>query len=98
VLIIMALCAADSPSDLRRRALGRERSWPTLRSGPSALARGSGGFWAEAAEEIHWDKTWRKVLDDSNQPLYRWFVGGEVNTCYNAVIGTCKAAAANRRR
>src|SRR5438445_9386415 len=42
-------------------------------------------FWAEAANEIHWYKTWRKVLDDSNPPLYRWFVGGEVNTCYNAV-------------
>ena len=43
------------------------------------------GFWAEAAEEIHWYKKWHKVLDDSNKPLYRWFVGGEVNTCYNAV-------------
>jgi propionyl-CoA synthetase len=42
-------------------------------------------FWAEAAEDIHWFKRWEKVLDDSNQPFYRWFVGGEVNTCYNAV-------------
>jgi len=25
------------------------------------------------------------VLDDSRQPFYRWFVGGEVNTCYNAL-------------
>ena len=24
-------------------------------------------------------------LDDSRQPLYRWFVGGELNTCYNAL-------------
>lgn len=43
------------------------------------------GFWAEAAEEIHWYKKWHKVLDDSNKPFYRWFVGGEVNTSYNAV-------------
>lgn len=43
------------------------------------------GFWAEAAEQVHWYKKWEKVLDDSNQPFYRWFVGGEVNTCYNAV-------------
>ena len=43
------------------------------------------GFWAEAAEEIHWYKKWDKVLDDSNKPFYRWFVGGEVNTCYNAL-------------
>ncbi len=43
------------------------------------------GFWAEAAEKVHWYKKWQKVLDDSNQPFCRWFVGGEVNTCYNAL-------------
>ncbi len=43
------------------------------------------GFWAEAAKEIHWYKTWDKVLDDSRKPFYRWFSGAEVNTCYNAV-------------
>jgi propionyl-CoA synthetase len=25
------------------------------------------------------------VLDDSNKPFYRWFTGGMVNTCYNAL-------------
>ncbi|MBL25665.1 MAG: propionyl-CoA synthetase [Rhodospirillaceae bacterium] len=43
------------------------------------------GFWAEAAEEIHWTKRWDRVLDDSNPPFYRWFEGAETNTCYNAV-------------
>ena len=43
------------------------------------------GFWAEAAEKISWVKKWDKVLDDSNKPFYRWFRGGELNTCYNAV-------------
>ncbi|MEE8265550.1 MAG: propionyl-CoA synthetase, partial [Acidiferrobacterales bacterium] len=33
----------------------------------------------------HWTKRWDKVLDDSNKPFYRWFSGGEVNTCYNAL-------------
>jgi propionyl-CoA synthetase len=42
-------------------------------------------FWAEAAEECHWYKKWDKVLDDSQKPFYRWFSGGEVNTCYNAL-------------
>jgi propionyl-CoA synthetase len=42
-------------------------------------------FWADAAQEIHWYKKWHKVLDDSNKPFYRWFAGGEVNTCYNAI-------------
>ncbi|MDM8517972.1 propionyl-CoA synthetase [Desulfobacterales bacterium HSG16] len=42
-------------------------------------------FWAEQAEDCHWYKKWDKVLDDSNKPFYRWFTGGEVNTCYNAL-------------
>ena len=43
------------------------------------------GFWGEAAEAVHWHKKWDKVLDDSNKPFYRWFTGGMVNTCYNAL-------------
>lgn len=43
------------------------------------------GFWGEAAQALHWDKPWDKVLDDSNKPFYRWFAGGQINTCYNAV-------------
>ena len=42
-------------------------------------------FWAEAAADIIWHKPWKKVLDDSRAPFYRWFVGGEINTCYNAL-------------
>jgi propionyl-CoA synthetase len=42
-------------------------------------------FWGEIAEDCHWYKKWDKVLDDSNKPFYRWFVGGECNTCYNAL-------------
>ncbi|MCH9669830.1 MAG: propionyl-CoA synthetase [Gammaproteobacteria bacterium] len=42
-------------------------------------------FWAEAAEDIQWTKKWDRVLDDSAAPLYRWFPGAELNTCYNAV-------------
>jgi len=42
-------------------------------------------FWAEAAEDCYWYKKWDKVLDDSHKPFYRWFVGGEINTCYNAL-------------
>jgi len=41
--------------------------------------------WAAAAEDCHWYKKWDKVLDDGKKPFYRWFSGGEVNTCYNAL-------------
>src|SRR5436309_1906888 len=47
--------------------------------------RDPAGFWGEAAEAVYWYRKWEKVLDDSHQPFYRWFVGGEVNTCYNAL-------------
>jgi propionyl-CoA synthetase len=42
-------------------------------------------FWAEAAEHLVWERRWDRVLDDSNAPIYRWFTGGRLNTCYNAV-------------
>ncbi len=28
---------------------------------------------------------WETALDDSDPPLYRWFVGGETNACFNEV-------------
>src|SRR5205823_5999551 len=42
-------------------------------------------FWAAAAEDIHWEKRWDRVFDDRHPPFYRWFVGGALNTCYNAL-------------
>jgi propionyl-CoA synthetase len=42
-------------------------------------------FWGKQAEACHWYKKWDKVLDDSNKPFYRWFIGGVTNTCYNAL-------------
>ena len=43
------------------------------------------GFFAEAAEDVHWFRKWDKVLDDSAAPIYHWFRGGVTNTCYNAL-------------
>ena len=43
------------------------------------------GFWGEAAEAIQWDRRWDVVLDAARAPLYRWFVGGRLNTCYNCL-------------
>src|SRR5262245_15750272 len=45
----------------------------------------SEAFWAEAAAAIDWDEPWRRVLDDSRAPFYRWFAGGWMNTCHNAL-------------
>lgn len=42
-------------------------------------------FWAERAETLEWYKKWDKVLDDSNKPFYKWFVGGKTNLVHNAL-------------
>jgi propionyl-CoA synthetase len=43
------------------------------------------GFWGAAAEDVHWDRRWDRVRDDSRPPFTRWFTGGRLNTCYNAL-------------
>src|SRR6266849_545058 len=43
------------------------------------------GFWGEAAEAIDWERRWDHVLDATNPPFYRWFAGGRLNTCWNAL-------------
>src|SRR5215472_5467186 len=43
------------------------------------------GFWAEAAAAIDWERRWDRVLDDRNPPFYRWFRGGRLNMCWNAL-------------
>jgi propionyl-CoA synthetase len=42
-------------------------------------------FWAEAAAGIDWESNWDRVLDERNAPFYRWFTGGRLNTCHNAL-------------
>jgi len=42
-------------------------------------------FWEERANELHWFKKWDKVLDDSEKPFYKWFVGGKTNIAYNCL-------------
>ena len=43
------------------------------------------GFWAEEAESVLWRKRWTRPLDSAAAPFYRWFPGGQLNTCENAV-------------
>jgi propionyl-CoA synthetase len=42
-------------------------------------------FWRELAGRIEWEREPDAVLDSSRAPLYRWFTGGRMNTCFNAV-------------
>jgi propionyl-CoA synthetase len=43
------------------------------------------GFWAAAAEDLVWTRRWDRVLDNTRQPFTRWFPGGQLNTCENAL-------------
>lgn len=42
-------------------------------------------FWAKRANTLEWHKMWDKVLDDSNAPFYKWFVGAKTNIVHNAL-------------
>jgi acetyl-CoA synthetase len=39
----------------------------------------------EYADLLSWDKKWDTVLDTSNAPFWKWFVGGRLNASYNCV-------------
>ncbi len=42
-------------------------------------------FWEKQADRLHWNKKWDTVLDWTNPPFAKWFVGGELNVAYNCV-------------
>lgn len=42
-------------------------------------------FWAEQAGRLSWERDWDQVLDWSNPPFAKWFVGGRLNAAYNCV-------------
>ncbi|MFV0462512.1 MAG: propionyl-CoA synthetase [Nostocoides sp.] len=42
-------------------------------------------FWGQAAQSIEWSTPPPRVLDADNPPFYRWFTGGRMNTCFNAL-------------
>jgi propionyl-CoA synthetase len=42
-------------------------------------------FWGNAANQVKWTKKYDKVVHCDEPPFYRWFKGGKINTCYNAL-------------
>jgi propionyl-CoA synthetase len=54
-------------------------------------------FWDHAAEKVSWYRTWDRVIDDTNPPFYRWFPGGLLNTCYNALDRHVEAGRGNQQ-
>ena len=44
-----------------------------------------GEFWSDAADELHWDQRWDRTVTTEERPNGHWFVGGRLNTCFNAL-------------
>jgi len=54
------------------------------------------GFWEAEADELEWYSKWKKVLDDSKKPFYKWFTGAKVNIVHNAVDRHLKSYRKNK--
>jgi acetyl-CoA synthetase len=53
-------------------------------------------WWTAEAEKLHWFQKWETVLDDSNPPFYKWFVGGRINASYNCLDRHVEAGLGDR--
>jgi propionyl-CoA synthetase len=54
------------------------------------------GFWAKAAADIDWSRTWDTMFDGEAGVYGRWFVGAECNVCYNAIDRHVASGRANQ--
>jgi len=54
------------------------------------------GFWEQAAHRLTWDTPWHQVLDWSNPPFAKWFVGGRLNVTVNCVDRHVQAGLGDR--
>ncbi len=86
---------ADTLDEQLARMLEQERFEPppefraqALLNDPAVYERAAGdpqAWWVEQAERLDWFEPWTQVLDDSNPPFYKWFVGGKINACHNCL-------------
>src|SRR6476620_7241763 len=68
----------EPPADLAAAANVKEEAYARAEADREA-------FWAEAAERLDWGRKWDQVLDWSNPPFAKWFVGGTLNASVNCV-------------
>ena len=58
---------------------------PTYQQVYDEWRRDPPGFWARAADAIDWTTSPTTICDPTLSPGGRWFVGGRLNACHNAV-------------
>ncbi|MCX6396299.1 MAG: acetate--CoA ligase [Propionibacteriales bacterium] len=54
------------------------------------------GFWEKQADRLTWDTRWDQVLDWTDPPFAKWFVGGKINAAYNCVDRHVEAGAGDK--
>jgi acetyl-CoA synthetase len=70
----------DPPAQFRAHALINDDSVH------DAAERDYRAWWAEQADALlDWEQPWETVLDESQAPFYKWFVGGRINACHNCL-------------
>jgi acetyl-CoA synthetase len=80
----------EPPKEFRDRALIQDESvYDDAVRDPEA-------WWAEQAEALDWFEPWDQVLDESDAPFYKWFVGGKLNASYNALDRHVEAGRGDR--
>jgi acetyl-CoA synthetase len=68
----------EPPAELAANANLKAEAYDRAKADPLA-------FWAEQAERLTWATKWDEVLDWSNAPFAKWFVGGKLNAAYNCL-------------
>jgi acetyl-CoA synthetase len=66
------------PEGLAKRANAQPGIYDEAKADPLA-------FWASQAEHLTWATPWTELLDWSNAPFAKWFVGGKLNVAVNCV-------------
>jgi acetyl-CoA synthetase len=81
----------DAPEAFREHALLKDPAiYEEAERDPQA-------WWGRQAEELlDWSQPWDQVLDDSNPPFYKWFVGGKLNASYNCLDRHVEAGQGDR--
>jgi acetyl-CoA synthetase len=77
------------PEFAARAAVRDEKAYEEADRDPEA-------FWARFAEELEWTRKWTKVLDWSDPPNAKWFVGGKLNASVNCVDRHARTARRNK--
>jgi acetyl-CoA synthetase len=80
----------EPPPEFREQALLKD---PAVYE---QAARDPQGWWESQARELHWFRPWDSVLDDSNPPFYKWFIGGTLNVSYNCLDRHVEAGRGDR--